>query len=150
MGLFKISKYNIDLYRMEASENGTIDYYPARRSDIRGALETPHVTHLSRYGRTVAMRRYDECTKSGRVEYLATTDGGEETLFTSLEKATDFIIDYLNQGEHGWEAGDHCKVWANQAHRDATCLAVIGTEILVEYQMPGTTGQWGYNRRTGR
>jgi len=159
-----MSKYNIDLYRMEPAEDGTIDYYTARRADVKGALETGHVTHLSRYGRTVAMRKYTKAARryewaDGRGGFAGDTSPERvtysldiervETIHTSLNEAIDIVIDYLNNGQVTWEAGDCCSVFSNQASRSATCLAVIGTEVLVEYEMPGTTSQWGYNRRTG-
>lgn len=49
-----------------------------------------------------------------------------------------------------YEAGDNIDVWANQAEREGCVLATIGDEVLLEYEMPGTTSQYGYNRRTGR
>ncbi len=69
---------------------------------------------------------------------------------TNLDKAIDLVVDYLNQGEHGWEADDFTQVYVNQAERDATVLAVRGSKVLIEYEMPrGTTAMLVMDGRFG-
>jgi len=43
---------------------------------------------------------------------------------------------------HDYDVNDSITVWSNQAEREGTVLALIGNEIIVEYEMPGTTSKW--------
>ena len=117
----------------------------ASRMIVKKGLELDHVTHLQRYDRTVAMRQ--ETKVDGELYYRVDYARPEPEFVTScLNTAVDFVIDYLNQGEHGYEAGDTLSIWCNQAARGATVLAVIDDEIMVEGEMPGTTAAYGRGR----
>jgi hypothetical protein len=129
-------EYNIDTLRVGDS----YEFNLATRGTVRGALERDHVTHLQRYERTVAMRKTANLNDDGN-DWFYTLDFNDRTCqqFTCLNTAMDAVIEYLNQGEHDYEAGDSIAVWCNQAQRDATVLAVIGREIVVEVEMPNGT-----------
>lgn len=155
---------SIDTLRKEGG-----GYRPASYRDIKRAIECGHTEHLQREGRTVAIRPYtDKGLHSGdRKErkaitvdfYDSRTDAPEDrdkysvdyVLTFSLIGAISDIFKYLNGSlDTSWTAGDNIEVWANQAEREGCVLATIDDEIIVEYEMPGTTSQWGYNRRTGQ
>jgi hypothetical protein len=152
-----MSAYNIDRLRLP---NVDWEFRLANRHEVRKALELEHVTHLQRYDRTVAMRRSvipAEKAKPGyrqrpdKVLYTVTFAASHiDQQVSSLEKAVDIVMDFLNQGEHEYAEHDSLEVWCNQGKREATVLAVLGSDILIEVEMPGTTSQWGYNRRTGQ
>ena len=44
-----------------------------------------------------------------------------------------------NENENPWQPNDSMSVFVNQAERDAYVLAVIGDDILIEYEMPAGT-----------
>lgn len=134
-----MSSYNIDRLR---NSNGTFDLCSRRIAS--GALETEHVTHLQRDGRTVAMRR---SVTDGKVLYTLDYSNRICQQFTSLSKAIDAVIDWLNQGKHSYRCGQWLSVWCNQANREAQIKAVIGSQIIVEVEMPGTTSSWGNHVR---
>jgi hypothetical protein len=48
--------------------------------------------------------------------------------------------------EFRWEVGDRVTVNVNQGDRDAYVVAVVGTEAMIEYEMPGgTSALWVIN-----
>lgn len=140
-----LSSYNIDALR---NEDGT--YNLCTRRIASGALETPHVTHLQRADRIVAMRRTEVSSRDDKVLYTLDFSNRICQQFKDLSSAIDAVMDWLNDGEHGYEAGQVMRVHCNQAWREATVLAVIGDEILVEGEMPGTTSSWGSAARGTR
>jgi hypothetical protein len=138
-----MSEYNIDRLR----RCNTDQFELCSRRIAKGALETDHVTHLQRFCRTVAMRKtVTNVARYGQTDEVRyTLDFSNRTCeqFDNLNRAIDRVVDYLNQGEHNYEAGDCLSDWCNQASRTATVLAVLGEEILIEVEMPGTTAVYG-------
>lgn len=161
------SRYNIDALR---NDNGT--YGRAGVAFIRGALRCGHTAHIQTDLGTLAIRPYtiDEVRtysgkRAGEVVFPGEAVGhnwllefyppnhkhGDEIQWRgrSQRAALAFAFSHLNGQAHHFAHGESIKYWSNQADRDATVLAVIDDEVLIEYEMPGTTSQWGYNRRTG-
>lgn len=139
-------------------------YRSARYHHAKTALLAGHTEHLQTEHGIIAIRPTSVKDGRGRETttwlidfYDRSTDTVEDRdnnsqLFSDRLAAIIHILTCLN-GEHpAPEMGPHdgLEVWANQAEREATVLAVIGNEVLIEYEMPGTTRQWGYNRRTGQ
>lgn len=144
-------------------------YRPADYRDIARAIDCGHTEHLQREGRTVAIRPYTDkgIHNDDRKERKAVTVDCYDHRTKDPKHRDDFSVDYIltfsrvdaisdifkylngNLDTH-WAAGDSISVWANQAEREGCVLATLGDEIILEYEMPGTTSQWGYNRRTGQ
>jgi len=148
-------------------------YRPAAYRDIAHAVDCGHTEHLRRDGITVACRpfktkgtnyRGDECeVKAVTVDFYGPHTANPEDRDTDSRdfilsgyadqylEAIRYIFERLNGSlDTFWQPGDNIEVWANQAEREGTVLAAIGDQIILEYDMPGTTSQWGYNRRTGQ
>jgi len=64
--------------------------------------------------------------------------------------SVDIIMAYLSDDSMPYAANDGLSIWSNQAHRDATVLAVDGNELILEYEMPaGSTALLSYLVRNG-
>ena len=65
--------------------------------------------------------------------------------------AIKWILERINGGiDAGFTANDSVTVWRNQADREAVVLAVIGDQVLVEYEMPkGTSAMLLFNSIEG-
>jgi len=122
---------------------------------IRKMLEMGHTEHLQADGGIVAIRPYAVQVPDKRVT-IDTTEGGQYTqsqsfsLRDDMTAAIQYVFEYLNGSLDTWhKAGDGIGVWSNQAEREGRILATIGDQAILEYEMPGTTSQYGYNPRTG-
>ena len=131
---------NIDKLK---SASGT--YRKATVGDIKQMLSAGHVTHIQTERGTIAIRPgIDKDQRRGwmvdrAVEGIANR---EQTKWFSRDEQVRLVRDvilFLNGTLHSFEAGDDCVVEANQGIRDAYVLAVIGDELLVEYEMPAGT-----------
>ena len=128
------------------------------------ALSAGHTEHLQTEHGIIAIRPMSVKDGRGRETitwlidfYDRSTDKPEDRdnnsqRFSNRLAAIRHILTCLNGKAPAPELGPHdcLEVWANQAEREATVLAVLGDEVLIEYEMPGTTSQYGYNRRTGQ
>lgn len=142
-------------------KNGT--YRNARNIDIERALNCGHTEHLQTERGIVALRPYtieevrinkrtgeryfpgEQVGKNWLIEYYPPNHnhGDEIRLYTNnKEDALRFAFKHLNGHTNPYQPNDSFSVYANQAERDGYVLAVIGDEVLVEYQMPGTTSKW--------
>jgi len=149
------SRYNIDALR---NDNGT--YGRAGVAFIRGALRCGHTAHIQTDLGTLAIRPYtiDEVRtysgkRAGEVVFPGEAVGhnwllefyppnhrhGDEIQWRgrSQRAALAFAFSHLNGQAHHFAHGESIKYWSNQADRDATVLAVIDDEVLIEYEMPG-------------
>ncbi|HDZ37787.1 MAG TPA: hypothetical protein ENH62_05820 [Marinobacter sp.] len=127
-------------------------YRVCRRFDASAALSTEHVTHLSRMvdgkPRTVAMRK--SIIHGAGYNYTVDFDSIASNTYGNLRQACDDVVNYLNQGAHDYQPNDAITYWSNRARRDATVLAVIDDEALIEYKMPyGTSALIKCNVRFG-
>ncbi len=152
----------------------------ANYSIIKKMLLAGHTEHLQAAGGTVAIRPYvgertvnQFVADADRVRKLVevqvpdkrvtidrdtrapgcTTEGESQdfSLRNDMTAAIRYVFEYLNGSLDTWyEAGDGIGVWSNQAEREGCILATIGDQAILEYEMPGTTSQYGYNRRTGQ
>ena len=122
----------------------------ANVGDIKRMLSADHVTHIQTERGTIAIRpgrravdsnpenaergwTVDRAVAGGRLQSKWFRHGEQVRLIRA-------VILFLNGTLHGFEAGHDCVVYANQADRDAYVLAVLGQQVLVEYEMPaGTT-----------
>lgn len=162
---------SIDTLRQKAG-----GYRPASYQDISRALDAGHTEHLQTERGTIAIRPYkiDEVRvnkRTGEPQFPGEAVGknvliefyrpgfqhGEEEQHRGpisglyICDLIAWIFERLNGSLDTWYTpGDCIDVWANQAEREGYVLATIGSEIILEYEMPGTTSQWGYNRRTGQ
>jgi len=150
-------------------------YRRASYKVIRKMLTAGHTEHLQTERGTVAIRPFNGIRRTFKVVDMKRVDvevpdkcvmidrdtrnPGEEiegehetfSLRNDMLEAIRYVFEYLNGSLDTWyEAGDNIDVWANQAEREGCILATIGDQAILEYEMPGTTGQWGYNRRTGQ
>lgn len=144
-------------------------YRPASYRDIAQAIDCGHTEHLQTERGAVAIRPYTDkgIHDDDRKERKAITVDFYDRRTDDPEHRDDFSVDYIltfsrvdaisdifkllnGSLDTQWTAGDSISVWANQAERDGCVLATLGDQIIIEYEMPGTTGQWGYNRRTGQ
>lgn len=126
-------------------EDGT--FRLCKLHDATMALSAEYVTHLSRTDdgvtRVVGMRKSFVHGEGYRytVEFASTAWRWINTINTygSLGPARDDVVAFLNWGAHEYRANDAITYWSNQAHREATVLAVIEDEIILEYEMPAGT-----------
>jgi len=151
-------------------------YRRAEYRDISRALDAGHTEHLQTEHGIVAIRPYkidevrvnkrtglplfpgEEIGRNVLIEFQKPDHrhGDEEQHRGPISNLyiTDliaWIFERLNGSpDTFWQANDSIEVWANQAEREGCVLATLGDEIILEYEMPGTTSQWGYNRRTGQ
>ena len=149
--------YSIDTLRRS---DGTYDF--ATAACIKGALRCGHTAHLQTERGIVAIRPYtltasnfegdrgalrrkhwpmDGVGQNWLVEFYrdGTRDGVTEYRGQDERAALQFAFEALNGVGHAYRAGTLFHWYANQAHRDAVVLAVLGDEVLIEYLMPGTT-----------
>lgn len=144
------SKYNIDALK---NKDGTF-----RRADygwIKGAMECGHTAHLQTDLGVVAFRPFKDpgsLMRQWRLDFygpyqddIANRDS-ENAMFHATEKI-DLIrwaFEHLNGSMDTWmEPNDGIDVWANQAEREGYVLATIGDQVLLEYEMPGSTAKYG-------
>ena len=141
-------RYNIDSHK----DGRRVSY-----NWVKGLLDEGHTVHCATRLGVVAVR---PCSKGIRVDFqpYKSHDGDsyalrakEESICTSEEWWPDlkcitkaeliiWILERLNGGlQPGIDPNDCFELWSNQADRDAVVLATIGTEVLAEYTMPGTT-----------
>lgn len=152
----QFSQYNIDALR---KDDGT--YRAATTKIISGALQCGHTAHLQTERGTVAFRPYtiDEVRINERTgeQYFPGEKAGKNWLVeffphdhyerrneiqlytSSLRDAIVFAYTHLNGRPHKFHTGDFVWWYSNQADREATVLAILGDEILIEYELPGTT-----------
>lgn len=149
------SQYNIDALR-----NKDGNYRRAGANFIKGALECGHTAHLQTGRGTVAFRPYkidevrvrkdgtqyfpgEKVGQNWLVEFYPTGHNpGDEIRLYSNNKIDliRFAYGHLNGEQKACaSSGDATSTWSNQANREADVLAVIGEEVLIEYEMPGTT-----------
>ena len=165
-----LSEYNIDALKQE---DGT--FKDAGFALIKGAIECGHTAHLQTERGVVAFRPYEinevRVNQKTGVQYFAGEEAGKNILVEFFSTASDSSIEDdsirmpvvrmydLSRGAykklHGsmdtqYKANDYIAVYCNQAYREGYVLATIGDEMIVEFEMPGTAGRWGYNRRTGQ
>jgi len=157
-----ISKYNVDALIIDRRA-GT--YHPAGANFIKGALKCGHTAHIQTERGTLAIRPYTiterRLRKDGTLYFPGEKIGrnwllefyptghkhGDEITMRSINKIDliRFAFGLLNGEQKATvEAGDFETVYANQGLRDGTVLAVIGEEVLIEYEMPGTTAKWAH------
>jgi len=139
-------------------------YRSARYRDASRALKAGHTEHLQTEHGTIAIRPMSVSDGRGRATLTWLIDFSNHSTekpenrdnnsqrFTNRLAAIRHVLTCLNGKAPAPEFAphDYVSVWANQAEREATVLAVLGDEVLLEYEMPGTTSQWDYNRRTGQ
>jgi hypothetical protein len=145
---------NIDTLKRK---DGT--YRSASVSDIKRMLSAGHVTHIQTARGTIAIRpgTRARAIPAGFVVVIkgipdrgwtvdravaGITDRSQSKWFKVGEQVRLMrcVIRFLNGTMHSFEAGDSTTVEANQGERDAHVLAVLGEQVLVEYEMPaGTT-----------
>lgn len=143
-------------------------FRPAGYSIIRKMLLTGHTEHLQTEHGTVAIRPFMGVRKTFKVVDLKRVDvtvpdkavmidldtrnPGEEiegehdtfSLRNDMTAAIRYVFEYLNGSLDTWHSpGDSIDVWANQAEREGCILATIGDQAILEYEMPGTTSQYG-------
>ena len=153
-----MSQFNIDALRRS---DGT--YRDASPRIISGALRCGHTAHLQTGLGTIAIRPFvlkpedlegergekrkqlwpmDRAGQNWLVEYYPAEHDAlrpAEYRGNNFDAAVEFIYRHLNGRDHAFEAGKLITWYANQASRDATVLAVLGDDVLIEYEMPGTT-----------
>lgn len=155
-----MSPFNIDALKRE---DGT--YRPATYSLIRGARKCGHTAHLQTERGTLAIRPFKRKEIFGegeferevesqmwRVDFYHTghelpLDDKHDFAEFDLPTQTDLIrwaFIRLNGSLSPVSYGpnDSYDVEANQGVREGTVLAIIDDEMMVEYEMPGTTTQW--------
>jgi hypothetical protein len=154
------SQYNIDELRRP---DGT--YRDASPGFIRGALRCGHTAHLQTARGTLAIRPYTindvRLDRDGNPVWPEEREGDNALLEfypagsdvrepqplrvhfdeygIGLSLALVTAYRWLNGREHHFHAGMPISWYANQKARDAEVLAVLGTDVLLEYVMPGTT-----------
>jgi hypothetical protein len=129
----------------------------ARYRHADTALSCGHTEHLQTEHGIIAIRPLSVKDGTGRSTltwlidfYDRSTDKPEDRdnnsqRFVNKLAAIRHILTSLN-GEMPMPSlgpNDTVDVWANQAEREGCVLAVIGCEVLIEYEMPGTTATWG-------
>jgi len=137
-------------------------YRDASAAMILGALRCGHTAHLQTDRGIIAIRPYtlpgsafegergalrrrhwpaDGVGKNWLVEFYprGSRDGMTEYRGQDESAALQFAFEALNGWPHTYRAGDTCEWFANQGPREATVLAVLGGQVLIEYLMPGTT-----------
>ena len=142
------SKYNID-----ALKNGDGTYGRATYRWIKGAIHCGHTAHLETELGVVAFRPFKDPDgkQRWRLDFygpyqddIANRDS-ENAEFGAHEKV-DMIrwaYEHLNGSlDTEYQPNDMINVWANQAEREGYVLATIGDEVLLEYEMPGTTAKF--------
>jgi len=143
-------------------------YRPADYRDIKRAVDCGHTEHLRRDGITVALRPFTADRDSDKPRKAITVDVyGPHTadpedrdcdsrdfvfgVFGAHLETCRYIYERLNgSSDTLLQPNDAIDVFANQAEREGTVLATLGDQAIIEYEMPGTTSQYGYNRRTGQ
>lgn len=135
---------------------------------IRKMLLAGHTEHLQTDHGTVTIRPFEGKRKAfgvvdaKRVDVMVpdkcvmidrdTRAPGEEiegehdtfSLRNDMTAAIRYVFEYLNGSLDTWHSpGDSIDVWANQADREGCILATIGDQAILEYEMPGTTSQYG-------
>lgn len=151
------SPYNIDALRRS---DGT--YRDASAQLIKGALQCGHTAHLQTGRGIIAIRPYtlrpedlkgergelrkklwpmDRVGLNWLIEFYLEGELADASEYrgNNMAEALAFAYQALNGRSHGYRAGAACQWWANQARREATVMAVLGDEVLIEYLMPGTT-----------
>jgi len=146
------SKYNID-----ALKNGDGTFRRAGYGIIKGAMNCGHTAHLETERGVVAFRPFKDpgsLMRQWRLDFygpyqddIANRDS-ENAMFHATEKI-DLIrwaFEHLNGSMDTWlEPNNGIDVWANQAEREGFVLATIGDEVLIEYEMPGTTAKYAHH-----
>jgi hypothetical protein len=144
------SKYNIDAL---LKEDGT--FKPASYWWIAGARDCGHTAHLETEHGVVAFRPYKDREDKPRwrldfygpyQEHIANRDSENADFGDSYMDRIDLIrwaYKHLNGSlDTLYQPNDGIEVYANQAEREGYVLATIGDEVLLEYEMPGTTAKW--------
>lgn len=145
------SKYNID-----ALKNGDGTFRPASFNWIKGCRDCGHTAHLETERGVVAFRPYKDPEGKPRwrldfygpyQEHIANRDSENADFSNSYTDKLDLIrwaYEHLNGSlDSAYGPNDSIEVWANQAEREGYVLATIGDEVLIEYEMPGTTAKYG-------
>lgn len=124
-------------------------YRKATVGDIKKMLSAEHVTHLqNQFGDVIAIRpgrmRIDGSLVLGWTVDRAPSGHTESSKFFKRRgeqvRLIRNVFRFLNGSLHQFKAGDDTLVYSNQANRDAYVLAVLGEQVLIEYEMPaGTT-----------
>ena len=127
-------------------------YRPARFHHAEKALDIGHTEHLQTEHGIIAVRPFKDSDdhRSWCIDFYPKGErepGNERQYrndFVNKLAAIRFILSSLNGAHPGpeFEPHDSLEVWANQAEREGYVLAVIGDEVLLEYEMPGTTSKW--------
>lgn len=147
------SKYNID-----ALSNGDGTYKPATFKWIMGSRDCGHTAHLETELGVVAFRPYKDPDgkKRWRLDFygpyqddIANRDSENADFSNNYEDKLDLIrwaYEHLNGSlDTSYQPHDTLDVWSNQAEREGYVLATIGDEVLLEYEMPGTTSKWAHH-----
>jgi len=162
-----MSKYNVDALIIDRKA-GT--YRQAGARFIEGALECGHTAHIQTDLGIVAFRPYNIDmvrinNRTGEDQFPGEVKGqnwllefyptghkhGDEITMRSTNKMDliRFAYGLLNGEQKATvESGDSRPVYANQAQREGWILAVIGEQVLIEYEMPGTTAQYAHHPAT--
>ena len=133
---------NIDTLRKADGTYHRADFRHVRRM----FLNEQGATHLQVDSNVIAVRPGEQLVDGERVRGW-TVDRcpngirGSSKFFNANEmsRAIRACLVFLNGQAHSFTAGDSTSWTANQGERDASVLAVIGDEVLIEYEMPGTT-----------
>lgn len=130
-------------------------YRQARFRDATKALDAGHTEHLQTEHGIIAVRPFKDSddSRSWCIDFYPKGErqpGNERQYrndFVNRLAAIRFILTSLNDAHPApeFEPHDNLEVWANQAEREAYVLAVIGDEVLIEYEMPGTTSKWAHH-----
>lgn len=146
---------SIDTLKIDTSPRFPGGYRPARFTDAAMALQAGHTEHLQTEHGIIAVRPFKDSDDSLNwcIDFYPKGErepGNERQYrndFVNRLAAIRHILTSLND-KHPvpeFEPYDCLDVWANQAEREAYVLAVIGDEVLIEYEMPGTTSQWAHH-----
>lgn len=123
-------------------------YRKATVGDIKKMLSAEHVTHIQTERGTIAIRPYTRTVEDNGPGWTVDrapngiTDHTQTKQFARRGQTVRLIrnvLRFLNGSLHQFEAGDDITVESNQANRDAYVLAVLGEQVLVEYEMPAGT-----------
>lgn len=143
------SKYNID-----AMKNSDGSYRHNSREIfnlIKGAVHCGHTAHLETGLGVVAFRPYEKNGKRWRLDFYGpyqddiVNRDSENADFGSAEMLDLYRWAYKHLNgtiDTTYKANDTLDVQSNQAVREGYVLAVIGDEVLLEYEMPGKTSKY--------
>jgi hypothetical protein len=140
------SKYNIDALKHDGGFN------KAGYKWIAGSLGCGHTAHLETEHGVVAFRPFrdrDTNKQWWRLDFYGPYQDDIANRDSENIQSDDrlalirWAFEKLNGSMDTWfEPNDTFEVWSNQAERPACVLATIGDEVLIEYEMPGTTSKW--------